>query len=64
MAKRFALRIQPVPSIVLEYDDGGKTRLRTVKLHEARLKTDADVDVLTSKARRLCFPQDEHSRAP
>lgn len=48
VAKRFALRVQPVPCIILEYAQGGKSRVRTIKLME--LSSDADVDRLASKA--------------
>ena len=48
VARRFALRIQPIPSIVLEYEDHGKTRLRTVKLDKERLQT-TTIEELTAK---------------
>lgn len=50
VAKRFALRIQPVPSIVLEYVESGKSRVRTIKLMD--LSSDSDVDKLAAKVRQ------------
>ncbi|KAK3233481.1 hypothetical protein CYMTET_56230 [Cymbomonas tetramitiformis] len=52
-ARRYALKYNP-PSVVLEYADSVKTRLRTVKLLE--LNATSDVERLTSKVIRS-FPR-------
>mmetsp|Transcript_7086 Transcript_7086/g.8166 ORF Transcript_7086/g.8166 Transcript_7086/m.8166 type:complete len:180 (+) Transcript_7086:307-846(+) len=52
-AQRYAIRFNP-PSVVLEYSDSGKKRLRTVKL--AQLGSESDVDRLTLKVIRS-FPR-------
>jgi len=53
VAKRYALRFNP-PSVVLEYRDASKSRLRTVKL--LGLAADSDVERLATKVIRS-FPR-------
>mmetsp|Transcript_13586 Transcript_13586/g.26107 ORF Transcript_13586/g.26107 Transcript_13586/m.26107 type:complete len:202 (-) Transcript_13586:190-795(-) len=53
VARRYALKLRP-PAVVLEYWDGVKTRLRTVKLLE--LNQASDVERLTAKVLRS-FPR-------